>query len=245
MFIVFRAKRLISILCLTIFAISGIILSCNRTLVPVFLPNKNCDTICYIIDAGHGGEDGGAVAKDGTIESDLNLSIAKKINSTLFFLGLNSEMTRKSENAVYSDDAVTLREKKRSDLKNRVDMINAHENKVLISIHQNSLPSAPNVHGAQVFYNHNDTAALLAEQIQLALNSSMNAAKPKTAKQIDSSIYLMRQVNCPAVLVECGFLSNASETQQLKENTYQTKLAVAVISGILNDMNGAITNESK
>ncbi len=154
-------------------------------------------------------------------------------------------MTRKSEDAVYSEDAVTLREKKRSDLKNRVDMINACENAVLISIHQNSLPSAPNVHGVYVFYNHNNDAAQLAKQLQASLNESLNGATPKNAKQIDSSIYLMQQVDCPAVLIECGFLSNQAETQQLKESAYQTKLAVAIISGLLNDMNGVTINESK
>ena len=245
MFIVFRAKRILPMLCLTIFIISGIILSCNRTLVPVFSVNEAPNQICYIIDAGHGGEDGGAVAEDGTIESDLNLSIAQKINGTLCFLGLDSDMTRKNKDAIYSEDAVTLREKKRSDLKNRVDMINAYENAVLISIHQNSLPSAPNVHGVHVFYNHNDDAAQLAKQLQASLNESLNGATPKNAKQIDSSIYLMRQVDCPAVLIECGFLSNQAETQQLKESAYQTKLAVAIISGLLNDMNGVTINESK
>lgn len=246
MFIVLRAKRILCILCLTILAIGGIIITGNRTLVPVFNPVSQDNTSgYYIIDAGHGGEDGGAVAADGTIESDINLAIAQRVEDVLAFLGKNTLMTRSDEQAVYSEGAVTLREKKRSDLKNRVEMINEYEDVVLISIHQNSLPSTPSVHGAQVFYNTIDGADQLAEQVQQSLNQSVNIGNEKTQKAIDSTIYLMRQVNCPAILVECGFLSNPSETKELQDSAYQTKLAVAITAGVLNQENGASSNESK
>lgn len=246
MFIVVRARRVLGILCLTILAIGGIIMTGNRTLVPVFSHTASeTPQTCYIIDAGHGGEDGGAVSSEGVIESDINLAIAQKTEKLLAFLGKSTAMTRKDERAVYSDGAVTLREKKRSDLENRAAMINGYENAVLISIHQNSLPSAPSVHGAQVFYNSADGAELLAEQMQQSLNQCVNTDNAKTTKQIDSSIYLMRQVNCRAILVECGFLSNHEDTKKLQDGGYQTKLAMTITAGVLNHENGVSAYESE
>ena len=244
MFLVVRAKRLVIILCLTIFAIGSIILASNRTLVPVFTPVHPSSThICYILDAGHGGEDSGAVAADGTLESDLNLAVADRTAQLLRFLGKDIAMTRSDQNAVYTEGAVSLREKKRSDLENRVSMVNQKDNAVLISIHQNSLPSAPSVRGAQVFYNSVEGAAPLAALIQQSLNQSVNPGNEKSERAMDASIYLMRHAGCPAVLVECGFLSNAEETQLLQQDAYQTRLAVSIAAGVLNqqetDQNGA------
>ena len=239
MFLVLRAKRIFMVLCLTILTIGGIIITCNRTLVPVFAPDATGQAHYYIIDAGHGGEDGGAVSGDGIAESDLNLSIAVKTEKLFSFLGKNTAMTRSDGNAVYTDGAATLREKKRSDLENRVSMVNEYTHATLISIHQNSLPSVPAVHGAQVFYNAVEGAQALAEQTQQQLNQSINLENEKAAKEIDSSIYLMQHVNCPAILIECGFLSNAAETQLLQDVHYQTKLAAVIVSGILQTTNGA------
>lgn len=100
-----------------------------------------------VIDAGHGGEDGGAVAADGTVESGINLAIAQDLDALLRFLGCETRMTRTEDAAIYSDGARTLREKKASDLKNRVALVNETPNAVLLSIHQNSLPASRRVHG--------------------------------------------------------------------------------------------------
>lgn len=144
-------------------------------------------------------------------------------------------MTRPGENAVYSVGASTLREKKRSDLQNRVAMVNGYDDAVLLSIHQNSLPTVPSVHGAQTFYNTVSGADQLAEQIQQSLNQAVNIGNEKAKKQIDDTIYLMRRVSRPAVLVECGFLSNAEETKLLQEQKYQTRLALAIAAGVLQE----------
>lgn len=196
-----------------------------RTLVPVFGPELENVTapVVYVIDAGHGGEDGGAVSASGVTESTLNLEIAQHLNDMLSFLGKDTVMTRPGENAVYSVGASTLREKKRSDLQNRVAMVNGYDDAVLLSIHQNSLPTVPSVHGAQTFYNTVSGADQLAEQIQQSLNQTVNIGNEKAKKQIDDTIYLMRRVSRPAVLVECGFLSNAEETKLLQEQKYQTR----------------------
>lgn len=187
-----------------------------------------------IIDPGHGGEDGGAVAADGTIESGINLSIALKVEELLFLMGQETEMTRREDVSIYSPGAETLREKKVSDLHNRVELVNSRgEGAILLSIHQNSLPQAKSVHGAQVFYNDFPAAETLAASIQQALNQSANQGGEKAHKSIDSSVYLMAHIQCPGVLVECGFLSNAEEAALLQIEEYQRKLALSVTAGYL------------
>lgn len=187
-----------------------------------------------ILDPGHGGEDGGAVSGDGTIESLINLSISMKIAELAELMGYKVQMTRKSDISIYDADAKTLREKKVSDLKNRVAFCNKVTNGVLISIHQNSLPSAPSVKGAQVFYNEQQGSCDLAQAVQVMLNETINQGKPKEAKAMGSSSYLMKNVTCPGILIECGFLSNAEETQALKNDEYQLKIAVSILSSMLN-----------
>lgn len=191
-----------------------------------------CRTI--VLDAGHGGEDGGAVSPDGVVESDLNLAITRRLRDVLLFLGRDTVLTRTGEDAIYSPEAVTLREKKVSDLKNRVALINALPHAVLLSIHQNSMPQHPAVHGAQVFSNPQEPAAGLAQSIQQALNLTVNTGNEKTAKAIGDSVYLMKHITCPGVLVECGFLSNADEAQLLRQPEQQKRLAAAIVAGYLN-----------
>ena len=187
-----------------------------------------------VVDAGHGGEDGGAVAADGTVESGLNLSIARRVRDLLTFSGVPTAVTRTGEDAIYDPGSATLREKKVSDLRNRAELVNGIPDAVLLSIHQNSLPSSPSTRGAQVFWNGQEGARPLAESVQAALNSSVNAGREKQAAQVPSSVYLMKSINAPGVLVECGFLSSPEETELLKDPSYHTKLAAAITAGVLN-----------
>lgn len=186
-----------------------------------------------VLDAGHGGEDGGAVSADGVAESQINLAIVQRMDLLLTFLGYDTRLTRSGANAIYSPEAQTLREKKVSDLKNRVELINTAPDAVLISIHQNSLPSHPSVHGAQVFYNTVLPADQIAQPVQAVLNQLINPGNNKSAKPIGGTIYLMKEITRPGILVECGFLSNPSEALQLQANDYQLKLALAIVSGYL------------
>ena len=189
-----------------------------------------------ILDPGHGGEDGGAVAQDGTIESHINLAIALKAAEIAKFSGVEIRMTREEDISIHDESAHSLREKKVSDLKNRVDLCNSVENGVLISMHQNSLPGAPKVYGAQVFYNENPGSLELAQAIQSRLNETLNTGNPKTIKPIGESSYLMSHVDCPAVLIECAFLSNTEDTLLVKTDEYQTKLAAVIISAFADHM---------
>lgn len=186
-----------------------------------------------VLDAGHGGEDGGAVSSGGVAESGINLQIARRVQAVLDFTGQQTRMTREGEDAVYSPGAETLREKKVSDLKNRVALVNETENAFLISIHQNSLPESRRVHGAQVFYNTQTGAAEAATSVQQALNRSVNPGNEKQAREIDKTIYLMKQIERPGILVECGFLSNEEDTRLLQMPGYQTRLGAAIAAGYL------------
>ena len=230
MILICRRKHLLAIVGLVALSAAGLLLAAGTKSVPAFSSQTPQGEI-VIIDAGHGGEDGGAVSADGVAESHINLSIAKRVENILLFLGQETIMTRTGEEAVYSSDATTLREKKASDLQNRVAMVNEQEHAVLLSIHQNSLPSHPSVHGAQVFYNTVEPGQAMAESVQQALNQMINGGNEKTIKPIDSSVYLMKNSRAPSLLVECGFLSNADEAKLLQEQDYQLRLAVCIVAG--------------
>lgn len=224
---------------LIIFAVAAVFLGLlllhirdNETL-SVFSANKQEHKI-FVLDAGHGGEDGGAVSPEGIKESDINLSITLRIHALLRFLEQTTILTRDSDVSIYSDGSDTLRQKKRSDLHNRVALVNSIPGSVLVSIHQNSMPSVPSVHGAQVFYGSVEASDEVALSVQKALNRSVNKGNEKHTKKIGSSIYLMKNVTCPAILVECGFLSNAIETEHLQTPEYQKQLSVAIVVGLLN-----------
>ena len=231
--IVLLRKKILVLAALLLF---GVLLLCEtfvRGALPVFRPSGVPERSVIVIDAGHGGEDGGAVAADGTVESGINLAIAQDLDALLRFLGRETRMTRTEDAAIYSDGARTLREKKASDLKNRTALANGTPGALLISIHQNCLPGHPGVRGAQVFYNAVEPSRQLAEVVQQALNGTVNESA-KTAKPIGDGVYLMSHTTCPAILVECGFLSNSHEAQLLRQPEQQKRLAAAIVAGYLN-----------
>lgn len=180
-----------------------------------------------VIDAGHGGEDGGAVAPDGTEEADINLAVAQRLDVLLRFLGRDTLLLRDSDISLHDPSAATIREKKVSDIHNRVDTINAQADPVLISIHQNFFPSSK-YHGAQVFYGGNPQSQPWAETTRANLRGCLDPENQREAKPIDRNIYLMNHISCPALLIECGFLSNPEERCLLKDGSYQTALAVTI-----------------
>ena len=233
LFIVFGKKAF--------YAAAALLLVLSAVTVSILLPPKAVETsvsvsagkTVWVIDAGHGGEDGGAVAADGSKESDMNLAIARRLDALLVLLGEETRMTRTEDISIHDGSASTLREKKRSDLENRVELVNSTQGAILVSIHQNSLPSSKRTHGAQVFFRKEEGSAALANAVQHALNETVNLENEKTEKAIDPSIYLMKNVTAPAILIECGFLSNENETALLKSADYQQKLAVVIASGLL------------
>ena len=183
------------------------------------------ECVVVIIDAGHGGEDGGAVGGDGTLESEINLAIALRLDQLLGLCGISAVLTRDSAELIYPDTAVTIREKKRADQEYRVSLVNRTEGAILLSIHQNKY-SSPGPRGAQVFYGKVDGSEELAKVVQDKLTTL--CGDHRKAAPISPEIYLMREVHCPAVLVECGFLSNPEELALLNAEAYRTKLALAI-----------------
>ena len=169
-----------------------------------FLPET---PVTVILDAGHGGEDGGASTADG-----------------------DTQMIRDTDTAVYSGDCRTISQKKVSDLKNRASMVNAVENGLLVSIHQNYFEQTKYC-GAQVFFAKTDGSKALAERIQQSLRENVDAANHRQCKP-SQSVYLMEHIECTGVLIECGFLSNYEEAKRLQTDAYQKKLSAAICGAI-------------
>ncbi len=191
-----------------------------------------------IIDAGHGGVDGGAVSADGTNEKDINLAIALEIENILTSQGYNVVLTRDGDYSIHDDNAETIRSKKVSDLKNRLGIIENTKNAVFVSIHQNYFTQSQ-YSGAQVFYSpNNPDSQLLAECIQKSIVSNIQPENNRQIKKSDSSIFLLYKSTVPSVMVECGFLSNFEETEKLKNEEYRKQIAQAVCSGIKKFLDG-------
>ena len=189
-----------------------------------------------VIDAGHGGEDGGAEV-DGVLEKDINLSIAGKLSEILRLCGCRVTEIRDEDISVYDSDAQTLREKKVSDLKRRVEIANESDNNILVSIHQNKFDNSA-YSGAQLFYSSNhDDSRVLAESIRSAITSLLQKDNTRELKPAGSDIYLLDHAEVPAVIVECGFLSNQEERSKLMDDDYQNEMAYAVAMGVLEYIN--------
>ena len=182
--------------------------------------------ITVVIDAGHGGEDGGAVSVSGVLESRLNLEIAERADAFLALLGYGTRMVRDSDTAIYDPSAETLSQKKASDLHNRAALVNETPGALLLSIHQNTY-SDGRYHGAQVFYARTEGSQALAERLQETLTGVLDPDNHRKAKTADS-VYLLNHIACTGVLVECGFLSNQEEDLRLQDAGYQTKLVLAM-----------------
>lgn len=178
------------------------------------------------------GEDGGAVAPNGTVEADINLQIALRARAIAELTGIEVVMTRDSPDIAYPDNATTIAERKKADQHQRAELIRKTDNAVLISIHQNCYPDCK-PSGAQVLYAPSDDSEALGTQIHDNLVAYLDPQNRRVAAPISEKIYLMREVKCPAVLVECGFLSNESECTKLKDGGYQTKLAAVIIASYL------------
>ena len=195
-----------------------------------------------VIDAGHGGEDPGAVGVNGTYEKDVNLSIAILLGDTLKEKGYTVVQTRTEDKMLYLPEENVKGMRKISDLKNRCKITAEYENCIVISIHMNSY-GASKYSGLQVYYtDKNEDSRALANRIQ---NSVRKELQPENHRQIKngSSLYLLENANGTAVLIECGFLSNAEECSKLSQKEYQKELCFAISCGIIeyiNEIDGVI-----
>jgi len=181
----------------------------------------------FILDAGHGGEDGGAVSCTGRKESEINLEITLCLNEILAFLGEDTLLLRNTDISLHDSESTTLREKKISDLKNRADFVKQNPFSTLVSIHQNTF-SDSKYRGTQIFYAATADSQNLAENIQGAVKQRLQPDNTRQAKPIDKHVYLLNHIDNRAVLVECGFLSNPKDNALLQQKRYQQKFALVL-----------------
>ena len=221
-------SSLIPVYCIILIATIIVTIVGNQAFT-VFSEDKITDTRrCVIIDPGHGGVDGGATSCTGVLESNINLDIALKLNDLLQLLGMKTIMIRSTDCSIFTDGS-SIAAKKVSDLKNRVAIINNAQNPLLISIHQNYFPDSK-YSGAQVFYGKGEGSATLAKNLQTLFVNTLNPGSNRKAKKA-SGIYLMENITCTGVLIECGFISNFREEQLLLDKDYQKKLCCVIASG--------------
>lgn len=214
--------------------LAGIAICLNSCLIAVKTGSfKNtAEELVLIIDPGHGGADGGAFVNN-VFESRLNLLVAEKLDKIMGLFAVPVILTRNSEDIDYPSEAETIKEKKVYDTKRRVELINSIPNAVVISIHQNKYPD-DYPHGAQTFFSQISGSEELAKATQTLLVKHLDVQNTREAKRIDKNIYLMNHIKCPAILVECGFLSNPREYELLQTREYQVKTAAILTAAFIN-----------
>lgn len=196
---------------------------------------ENGNQPIVIIDAGHGGFDGGAVSDDGTVEKDINLAISLYLQEYLAVFNIETVMIRETDCSVEDEGLTTIRQRKSSDLHNRMKIMEETENAIFVSIHQNKYPDGK-YSGTQVFYSPKtkDESQILAQSVQDCIVNTLQKDNKRQIKECGTSVFLMYNAVKPAVLVECGFLSNYEETNKLKTSEYQKKIAFCIAMGIQN-----------
>lgn len=197
------------------------------------LEDESSDNI-IVLDAGHGGEDGGAVSSSGVVESDINLQFTEKLKDILSLNGYKIVMTREDNSDLADKSIDTISGRKKSDMHRRLDIYNSHIQNVAISIHQNIFP-ADSCKGTQVFYStQTQSGKVLADNITDTVKKYLQPENQRLSKPTNGSIFLLDNAKIPAVIVECGFLSNSEEIKLLCDKEYQKKFSYCVFLGLLN-----------
>ncbi len=211
----------------TALTVSILLLFC--VLLPTVRPIIQQNNVRFVVDAGHGLPDGGAVGLDGTTEQLLNLQIAQKLS---LLLPTEQTVLSRSDEQSLSTVEGSIREKKISDMKERVSIAEQYSNALWISIHMNTYPNS-SVYGCQVFYRAEDERSRqIAQSLQDAINEHLQPDHTKQIKAIPDSLYLFKNTNNPAILIECGFITNQEELEKLKSDTYQNQLARLIYDAV-------------
>ncbi len=229
-----KAYLICSVSLMAVFVFGGLLYTAfdETPAVPAAAEHTAEQLPTVVLDAGHGGEDSGAVA-NGLLEKDLNLSIALKLRDMLRTAGIPVVMTREEDISIGDHTAATVRERKNSDLKNRVSIINEDDQRLLVSIHQNKFPQEQ-YSGTQFFYASQVAGSeRLAEDMRKSVTGMLQPGNRRELKPAGNSIYILRQAKVPAVIAECGFISNAGEAARLSEEEYRQQMAFALFCGIL------------
>jgi len=222
-----KTRRLSSIISALMLAFPVILylFSYNENADYAMLAGGDCS---LVIDAGHGGVDSGAVAADGSKESDINLAIALKLRALAEFCGQENTMIRQDDSTLSDGPAYS----ERRDLERRAELTNSVGNCVYMSIHQNFYPTGQ-PSGSLVIYSSNEESERLGKLTHQNLIQSLNPDNRRIAEPAQKGLYILSKLSCPAILVECGFMSNFSEMERLKTSEYQTALATVLMSSFL------------
>lgn len=216
---------------LACFIVTAVAISFRNSAVPAISDAAVQGKRTVVIDSGHGGADGGCVGVNGCVEKDINLSIALDLRAMLELSGYNVVMTRSEDVSIHNDGIEGLRNQKISDMENRLEIIKSCPDALFISIHQNQY-TEPEYFGAQMFYTtNNPTNFKLAQTMQQCFRE-LQPENDREIKLIDNDLYLLKNTNQPALLVECGFLSNANDAANLSDSDYQKKVAFTLFKGI-------------
>lgn len=231
-----KRKQLLSaaiiLLCLSVFLFL-MLRSTRRITLETAAPVRTLPPV--LIDPGHGGEDGGAVSGD-VLEKHINLAVSHDVADLLRLCGYTVSMTRDTDDAL-TNEGENVRKRKYNDMKMRLDLYNATPDNVVVSIHQNKFDAAAS-HGAQVFYSPNHpNSAVLAEALRKSVTGMLQPDNTRTCKTAGKEIFLLKNARVPAVIVECGFISNRQERELLVTDDYQKQLALAIAAGLMNYVN--------
>lgn len=185
-----------------------------------------------ILDAGHGGIDSGCVSVNGAEEKDINLNILLKLREMLRITGFKVEVTRDTDRSIHDTGVTGLGNQKKSDMENRLKIINSVDNAVFVSIHQNQFTD-PKYYGAQMFYPlESERSERLATIMQGNFVSLLQPENTREIKPVGTEIYLLHYSKCPAVMAECGFLSNPEEAAKLESEDYQSQVAFTLYKSL-------------
>ena len=234
LYVTFDFKQTLLLMCtLVLFFSFAVIFFLSNSFVGAVKTSADNKPI-IIVDAGHGGEDGGTQSADGVLEKDINLAISLKINDVLSEQGFKTVLVRDGDYLIYDESSSTLREKKVSDIHNRMKIMEEYENCIFLSIHQNYFKQSK-YSGAQVFYSKNNPESrLIAAEIQGAIVEDIQSDNTRQIKESTTDVYLLYHAKVPAVMVECGFMSNSEEAAKLSDEEYQQKMAESVVKGLKN-----------
>ena len=211
---------------------AGALLFVDKAVVSAASSNAVDNSRVIILDPGHGGEDSGAVAGNGSLEKDLNLAIAKLMKAEFEKQGYTVIMTRSEDKMLYSDSENIKGMRKLSDLKNRVKLAEEYPGATLVSVHMNSF-GASKYSGLQVYYQPNkEDSRLLANAIQSRVQATLQPENDRRVKS-GEGIYILEKSTLNSVLVECGFLTNPKEAEKLCQKEYQNQLSFAIVCGII------------
>lgn len=227
----------------TILLLCAVLAACDLTICLLFsgktetLASLPVSERIIVVDAGHGGMDGGAESASGIKEKDINLKIAKYLKSYLEQGGAKVVMTRESDISLHENDNAAIRSRKRQDLLKRREIANTSGADMLLSIHLNQFEQSK-YKGAQVFYETaSPKSKLLATSIQSSMRENLDKTNTRTEMKIASNKLQFQDLNLPAVIIECGFLSNPEEALMLNTPEYQEKIALSIYLGVLSYYN--------